>query len=65
MCSPADWFGLGKLCVSPPGRNKRRANGEIGRVNGSVCEWAVIDRDPRNADDHLSFSVTGFWHGQG
>ena len=45
MCSPADWLGLGKLCA-PPGRNRLRANREIGCANGSVFLWAVIDTDP-------------------
>ncbi len=64
MCSPADWLGLGKLCVWT-GRNRLRANREIGRANGSVFLWAVIDTDPRNADDLTAFQSPEFWHGQG
>ena len=29
---------------------------EIGRANGSVFLWKVIDTDPRNADDVSLFS---------
>jgi hypothetical protein len=38
---------------------------EIGRANGSVFLWAVIDTDPRNTDDLSAFQSPEFWHGQG
>ena len=64
MCCPADWLGLGKLCVLA---RQKYAVGhrEIGRANGSVFLWAVIDTDPRNADDLSTFQSPEFWYGQG
>lgn len=38
---------------------------EIGRANGSVFLWAVIDTDPRNADDLSAFQSPEFWYDQG
>ena len=34
-------------------------------TNGIVFLWAVIDTDPRNADDLLAFKSLESWHGQG
>ena len=57
--------GLGWATFAfPPGRNRLRANREIGRANGSVFLWAVIDTDPRNADDLSAFQSPDFWYGQ-
>jgi hypothetical protein len=40
-------------------------SGEIGHANGCVFWWAVIDTDPRNADDLRTFQSSEFWQGQG
>jgi hypothetical protein len=48
---------VGQTVRPPPGRNRLRAIREIGRENGSVFWWAVIDTDPRNADDLSIFQL--------
>ena len=40
-------------------------NREIGRANGSVFLWALIDTDPRNADDLSAFQSPELRRGQG
>ncbi len=51
-------------CAYLFGRNRLRVNREIGRAKGSNFLWAVIDTDPRNADDLSAFQLPEFWYGQ-
>ena len=53
------------VCPRPAGRNRLRANREIGRENGRVFLWAVIDTDPRNADDLSALQSPESWLSQG